>query len=149
MKSKIYILPMMPCKKCTLNFKKQHLKKILKNWLFSNHCLCHLVPCISMKLGTFVWWSFVVIKNKSARICFIILEDSVIQNLKIEKQETVALFPCRGRKNLRIYSWYSLSDLKHDQKRFIHILSLRLSFMQRSYPEIFLKHQKAITCDLS
>ena len=29
-KSKIYILPMMPCKKCTLNFKKQHLKKIKK-----------------------------------------------------------------------------------------------------------------------
>ena len=130
-------------------FQKATSEENLKNWLFSNHCLCHLVPCISMKLGTFVLWSFVVIKNKSERICFNIFEDSVIQNLKIEKQETVALFPCRGSKNLQIYSWYSFSDLKHDQKHFIHILSLRLSFMQRSYPEIFFKHRKAIICNLS
>ena len=104
---------------CTLNFKKQHSEENLINRLFSYHCLCHLVPCISMKLSTFVQWSFVVIENKSARICFNIFEDSVIQNFKIEKQETVALFPCRGRKNLRIYCWYSFSDLKHDPKRFI------------------------------
>ena len=46
------------------------------------------------------------------------------------KLEKVASFPCRGRKNLGIYSWYSLPDLKHDQKRFIPILSLNIPEMR-------------------
>ena len=125
---------------------QKHFEENLKNWLFTNHYLCHLVP---MKLSTFVYWSFAVIKNKSAKIFLNTSGDSVIQNLKIEKHETVALFPCRGRKNLRIYSWYSFSYLKHDQKRIICILSVRLLlFVQRSYPEIFFKRWKTITCDL-
>ena len=33
------------------------------------------------------------------------------------------------QENLRIYSWYSLPDLKHDQKRFIRIPS-------NNYPEM-------------
>ena len=49
---------------------------------------------------------------------------------KVEKQEKVASFPSRGRKNLRIYSWYSLPDFKHDQKRFIRIPSLNVPEMR-------------------
>ena len=41
----------------------------------------------------------------------------------MEKHEKVASSHCRGRKNLRVYSWYSLSDLKHDQKHFIRMPS--------------------------
>ena len=41
------------------------------------------------------------------------------------KHQKVASFPCRGKINLRIYSWYSLPGLKHDEKRFIRIPSLR------------------------
>ena len=51
-KSKIELLPMMPCEKCTLNLKKQHFSENPKKWLFSNHCLCCLVPCISLKIKT-------------------------------------------------------------------------------------------------
>ena len=36
----------------------------------------------------------------------------------------------RGRKNLRIYSWYSLPDLKHDQKCFIRISLLNVPEMR-------------------
>ena len=39
----------------------------------------------------------------------------------MEKHEKVASFPRRGRESLRIYSWCSLSDLKHDQKCFIRM----------------------------
>ena len=39
----------------------------------------------------------------------------------MEKHEKVASFSCRGRNNLRIYSSYSLPDVKNDQKRFIRI----------------------------
>ena len=42
--------------------------------------------------------------------------------LNFKKHEEAASFSCQGRKNLGIYSWYSLPDLKHDQKRFIRIL---------------------------
>ena len=53
----------------------------------------------------------------------------VIQSLESGKHEKVASFPCRGRKYLRVYSWYSLPDLQHDQIPFIRISSL-------SVPEI-------------
>ena len=48
----------------------------------------------------------------------------------MEKQEKVVSFPCRGRTNLRIYSWYSLSDFKCDEKRFIRIPSLNVPEMR-------------------
>ena len=109
----------MPYNKWESNFKEQHFGKPQKNW----HCqiiLSRLFPCVSMKLSTFVQWSFLVIRNTSARICLNIFGDTVIQSLK------VASFPCRGRENLRIYSWYSLPDSKHDQRCFIRIPSLNL-----------------------
>ena len=48
----------------------------------------------------------------------------------MEKHEKVASFPCRGRKNLRVYSWYTMPDLKHYQKRFICISSLNVPEMK-------------------
>ena len=50
----------------------------------------------------------------------------------MEKHEKVASLPCRGRNNLRIYSWRSLPDLKHDQKPFIRIPSLNVPEMRPS-----------------
>ena len=88
------------------------------------------VKFILMKLGTFVKWSFRVLANKSARSCLNIYGDSVIQSLKSGKHDKVALFPGRGKTNLRIYSWYYLPDIKHDQKRFICILSLNFQEMR-------------------
>ena len=58
-------------------------------------------------------------------ICLNIFEDTVMQSLKGGKTRKVASFPCRSKKNLRIYSRYSLPDLKYDQKRFIRIPSLK------------------------
>ena len=42
-KGKFKFIPIMPCKKCTSNFKKGHFEENYKNWLFSNHCLMCLV----------------------------------------------------------------------------------------------------------
>ena len=72
-----------------------------------------MVPCISVKLGKFVYWSFLVIMSKSTRISLNHFRDSVIQLLESGKTQKVASFPCLGRKNLWIYSWYSLPDLKY------------------------------------
>ena len=44
----------------------------------------------------------------------------------------MALFPCRGSENLRIYFWYSLYHLKLDEKRFIRIPSLKVPQMRPS-----------------
>ena len=74
------------------------------------------LPCISMNLGAFVQWSFVVIKDV---IVFFIY---VIQSLKSGKTRKVTLFPFRGRKTLWIYSWCSLPDIEHDQKYFVILL---------------------------
>ena len=125
-RSKDQILPMMPCKKCALNFKKKKAKKlaIFKSLPLPFGCT------ISMNLETRVYSSILVITNKSARICLKIFGDSVIQSLKSGKQEKAASFPCRSRKNLRIYSWYSLSHLKHNHKRFCRILSLYVPEMR-------------------
>ena len=60
---------------------------------------------------------FKVITNLSARICLNIFKDSLMQSSKSGETRK------SGRKNLRIYSWYSLSDLKQQQKRFIRIPS--------------------------
>ena len=40
-----------------------------------------------MKLGTFVQWPFLVIRNKSARTCLNIFGDSVIKILKSGKHK--------------------------------------------------------------
>ena len=115
----------MPCKKCLLNFKKRHFQKTQKNWLFSNNCLSLLVQCISLKLYTFIQWCFFVLPNKSTRIqlerYWRYPRDTVIQRTESGKIRKVASFPCRGRKILRVYFWYSLPDLKHDVKHFISI----------------------------
>ena len=122
------------CKKCTLYFKMQHFKETKNSWLFSNHCLCHLVPCISIKLGTVVWWPFLVIKNKSSRIYFNIFGDFVIKSLKSRETQKVVSFPCRSRKNLWIYSWYSLSNSRLTTRpKAFH----SYSFLERSRNEAF------------
>ena len=58
-------------------------------------------------------------------------------NPKFEKWKTrkSGLVPVSRQKNLRIYFWYSLPDLKHDQKHFIRIYS----FIKRSRNEV-LRH---------
>ena len=83
-----------------------------------------------MKLFTFVQWSFLVIPNKSARICTNVFGHTVIQSSKVEKYEKMASFSRRGRKKLRIYSWYSLPDSKRDQNCFIRIPSSNLTEMR-------------------
>ena len=55
--------------------------------------LALLFPCISMKLGTFVKWSFPAITNISARICLNIFGDSEIQSLKSGKNTKSGLVP--------------------------------------------------------
>ena len=104
----------------------------MKNWPISDDCLCRLVPCISVKVGTFVKWSFLVISNKSARICLNIFGDSVIQSLKSGKHEKWHRSHVEARKACGFIQSIPLSDLKHDQKRFIRIPSLNVPEMRRS-----------------
>ena len=94
----------MPCKESPLNFKKLHFEENFKNWLFSNHCLCRLVPCISVKLGTSVWWPFLVITNKSERICLNIFGDFIIQKLKSGKARKSGLVPMSRQEKLADFS---------------------------------------------
>ena len=114
-KSKIQILPMMPCKKCTLNFKSDILKKQTKTGYFQI-----IAPAV-------VYWPFLVIKNKSERIRVNIFGDTVIESLKTG--ENSKKWP-QGMKNLRIYSWCFLPGLKHDQKYFIRIPSFNCPEMR-------------------
>ena len=117
----IKILPLMACEKCALNLKIRHLEKSKK----TGYLKSLLQPfCTSMKLCTLILWSSPVLASKSTRICLNNFGDNVIQVLKSGKTQKVASFPCRGRKNVRIYSWYSLPDFKHHQKRSIRISSL-------------------------
>ena len=90
-----------------------------KNWLFSNHCICHLAQCISMKLGTFVQWSFLAIRINPQG-------DFIIKSFKSGKTQKWLRSHVEAGKNLRIYSLYSLLDLKHERKRFISIPSLNV-----------------------
>ena len=83
-----------------------------------------------MKVGTVVKWAIFVITNKSVRIYLNIFGDSVIQSLKSGKTGKMVSFPCRGGETCGFFSWYSLSDLKHDQKRFIRIPSLNVPEMR-------------------
>ena len=51
-----------------VEFQKATFRKTQKNWPVSNHsCVSRLLQCIPMKLGIFVQWSFLVIRNKSDR----------------------------------------------------------------------------------
>ena len=111
-------------------FQKVTFWRKLKNWSFSNHCFCRLVSCISMKLDTFVQRSFVVITDKSEKICLNIFGDSVIQNLKNGKTRKCGLVPLSRQERLRIYSWYSLPDFKIDPKHVIRIPSLNVPEMR-------------------
>ena len=84
-----------------------------------------------MKLGTFVQWSFLVITNiKSVRTCLNISGDPVIQSLKSGKTRKSGLIHMSRQEKLADLFWYSLSDLKHDQKRFICIPSLNVPEMR-------------------
>ena len=90
---------MMAFKKYALNFKRRHFEKNLKHWLFSNHCFCRLIQCISLKLGTFVQWPFFVITNKSAKICSV-FGDTVIQSLRSEKNTKSRVVPILRQEKL-------------------------------------------------
>ena len=69
-------MPIMPCKKCTWNFKKQYFERKLKNWPFqiiARAVQCNIDAC-QVKLGTFIFF----ILNKSISICLRTLRDIVI-----------------------------------------------------------------------
>ena len=75
-----------------------------------------------MKLGNFVLFTGPFLLSGIYPQGF--AHDSVIQLLESGKTQKVASFPCLGRKNLQIFSWYSLPDLKY-------------FFMKRSRNEAF------------
>ena len=91
---------MILCRKCALNFKRRHFKEKPQKLAISNHCICCLVPCISMKLGTFVQWSFLIITNKFARICSNISGDYVMQTSNSGKTRKSGLFLMSRQENL-------------------------------------------------
>ena len=93
---------MIPCNKWALNFTMQHFEKTHKNWRFSDHCLSRLLQCISMKLGTFFQWSFLVILNKPASTCMNIFGNTAIQSLKSGKIGKSGVVPMSRQENLRI-----------------------------------------------
>ena len=112
----------MTCLTCALNFKKTTFwRKLQKLAIFK------LMP---LSFGP-------MYVNETSHICKVVLycyHEQIRKDLleyfrrfcnlkfeKWEKHEKVVSFSSRGRKNLRIYSWYCLPDLKHDQKRFIRI----------------------------
>ena len=68
-------------------------------------------------------------KNKNRKDLLEYFWNSVVQSLKSGKTRKMASFSCRSRKSLRFFSWYSLPDLKHDQKRSIRIPSLNVPEM--------------------
>ena len=58
-----------------------------------------------------------------------IFGDSAIQSSKSGRTRKSGLVPMSRHEGLRIYSWYSLPDLKHEQKRFIRSPSLSVPAM--------------------
>ena len=86
------------------NLRENDVENSVRTLLFSNHCLS-LGPMHSMKLGTFVQWSFFVFPNNSARICLNIFADTVIQSLNS------GLGPMSRLEKLADFSSYSLRDL--------------------------------------
>ena len=93
-------------------FQSHILKKTEKRTGFLQ-IIASVVWCHETWQICFVYWSFLVIMNKFSRISSNHLTDSVIQLLESGKTQKVASFPCLGRKNLQIFSWYSLPDLKY------------------------------------
>ena len=86
-----------------------------------------------MKLRTVVYRSFLVIRNKSAKICLNIFEDfedSVIQSLKSGKTRKSGLVPMSRQEKLTNLFLVFLPDLKHNQRRFICIPSLNVPEMR-------------------
>ena len=73
-KCKNKILPMMPCKKCALNFKKRHFEESYKKLAILKSFRMPFGFTYFNELGTVVQWSFLVIRNTSARICLNILD---------------------------------------------------------------------------
>ena len=74
-----------------------------------------LTQCISVKLGTFVWWSFLIIQNKSARILFNIFGDTVIQILESGKMRKSVRVPMLRQEELKDYSTASRIQLNHSK----------------------------------
>ena len=124
-------------KRCALNFKTRHFEENLQNWLFSNHCRCRIVPCISMKPCTFVKGSFLVTTNKSTIICFNIFGDCVIQNLKSIKTQKNGIVPMSRQENLADLFLIFLAKLERRLKAFYSY-----SFIKRSRIEA-LRHFSA------
>ena len=93
-------------------FQKRHFEENWKKTGFLQ-IIASAVWCHQTWQICFVYWSFLVIMNKSSRICTNNFRDSVIQLLESGKTLKVAKFPCSSRKNLQIFSWYSLPDLKY------------------------------------
>ena len=118
---------MVPCKKMCFKFQKATFWRKLENCPFSNHCLGRLVPSILMKLGTFIWWSFLVLTNKSARIYMNIMGDSVNQSLKSRKTRKSGLVPMWRQEKVGDLFLMFPAILKHDKKPLIHIPSLKCS----------------------
>ena len=57
--------------------------------------------------------------------------DNVIESLKSGKNvKKWSRSNVKARKNLQIYSWYSLPDFKHDQRHFIQISSSNIPEMR-------------------
>ena len=71
-----------------------------------------------------------VLSNKSSRIYLNIFGDTVVQSLKVENTIKWPGSYVKVEKNLWIYSWYSLPDLKHAQERFICIPLLNFPEMR-------------------
>ena len=112
-------------------FQKVTFRRKLKNWLISNHCFYRLVRCISMKLSTFVWWYFLVITNKSARICCDIFlrfcnpefekckkqESDLVSKLRQEKLADLFLvFPARLEAWPKVFHSYSFIKVVRNKK---------------------------------
>ena len=83
-----------------VEFQKQHFETKAEHFLLSNHFLCHLVLCVSVKLVKFVKWSFLVITNKSAKIYLNIFGDTVIQSMKSGKTRKSGFDPMSRQKKL-------------------------------------------------
>ena len=81
----------MPCKKFTLNFKSDILKKTEKTGFLQ--IIAFVVWCNETWQICFVYWSFLVIMNKSSRICSNHFRDSVIQLLESGKMQKCGLIP--------------------------------------------------------
>ena len=116
----------MPCKKCAFEFQKGYIvNKTKKLAIFKSL----LLPFGSMYFNESGADFF------SGSLCY---RKQIRKNLleyfwrfcKAGNKKKVASLPCRGRKNLQIYSCYFLPDLRYDQKHFIRIPPLNVPEMR-------------------